>query len=206
MLLTDVWRTARVNEQPYRWLATEPGDLLDPATVPTLLDEMPSGSFQRRESAAGSDKSYRNHSRQLVEPDGTVTGDLSPCWRELVGELCGIGYRRAVADVLDQAVAPSVEIRLVRHAPGDWLGPHTDRADKVFSHILYLNPDWRAEWGGCLQILASSDPADVLATITPRLGASALLARADNSWHQVTPVVADQPRGRVSLLVHGRTE
>ncbi|MEU2065744.1 2OG-Fe(II) oxygenase family protein [Streptomyces anulatus] len=106
--------------------------------------------------------------------------------------------------MLDQPVARDLDIRLVRHESGDWLSPHTDREDKLFSHIIYFSTRWDAEWGGCLEILRSSDPADAVARVVPRLGASALLARSDESWHQVSPVtpVPGIPP-RASLLVHG---
>ncbi|MFP5023493.1 2OG-Fe(II) oxygenase family protein [Pseudonocardia phyllosphaerae] len=121
-----------------------------------------------------------------------------------MSDLMGSEYRKAIADYLQQPIAEALEIRLVRHKVGDWISPHTDRADKLFSHILYFNPTWQVEWGGCLQILRSSDPDSAVATVIPNLGASVLLARSPESWHQVTAVRGDAPvRERSSLLVHG---
>jgi hypothetical protein len=184
-------------------MQTRPGDLLDLATAQELLRQLPVAAFVRQAAGPGAQKSYRNFSRTIVSPDGTVDDDLPPIWAELIGELIGPAYRADVARTLDLPPVDALEIRLVRHAPGDWLGPHTDRQDKIFSHVLYLNPQWDPAWGGCLQILGSADPHDVVATIAPELGASAVLVRAENSWHQVSRLAAAQTRERVSLLVHG---
>jgi SM-20-related protein len=205
VVLTGAWDDLRCHDHPYRWLATPPGQLLALDTAERLCAARPTGAFVRREAdAKGSDKTYRNYSRQLVAPDGTTaTEGLSRLWLELVDELCSAAYRHHVARVLNQPVVERVEVRLVRHAPGDWLGPHTDRPDKAFSHVFYLNPGWQESWGGALHILASRDPDDVVSVVSPELGASVLLARADNSWHRVGPVTAAAATERTSLLVHG---
>ena len=91
--------------------------------------------------------------------------------------------------MLGQQPARALELRLVRHGPGDGLSPHTDRDDKIFSHVIYLNRTWHEDWGGCLEVLSNNDPGAVAGRIVPRLGASALMARSNNSWHQVTAIV-----------------
>jgi SM-20-related protein len=203
MLINRAWRQLTPRADPFPWLATLPGQLMDIEVVRQLADEFPAGSFERKGSGPASDKTYRNYSRELVSRDRQQLDGLSPLWRELVSELLADGYRHAVAELLELPVADALEVRLVRHTRGDWLGPHTDRADKAFSHILYLNPDWRARWGGCLEVLGSSDPDDVVDTVVPELGASALMVRSDHSWHQVGRVAGGSVRERTSLLVHG---
>lgn len=193
------------NRRPYHWLATAPGELLDPTTADALCESFPTASFVRAQSGAHGDKDYRNYSRPLTAADGRLTAcdDLSPPWRALVEDLQSLEYRRVVAEVLEQTIlADHVELRLVRHAPADFLGPHTDRADKIFSHIVYFNPGWRDEWGGQLEIL--DDHPTVVTRICPVLGASALIARSESSWHQVARVTDGAATERRSLLVHGR--
>jgi hypothetical protein len=203
-MLADQWAVPRAHEHPYRWLSTEPGELLPVEAAQELADTFPEDGYVRRDtSTRGSGKQYRNFSRTVVLPGDGPLARLPDPWLELVSELQAVAYRRRVARLLDQPVARGLEIRLVRHASGDWLGPHTDRGDKLFSHILYFNPGWQEEWGGCLEILEGADPATVAGRIVPRLGASALLAQADNSWHQVTKVSGSAARSRRSLLVHG---
>jgi Rps23 Pro-64 3,4-dihydroxylase Tpa1-like proline 4-hydroxylase len=69
---------------------------------------------------------------------------------------------------------------------------------------LYFNDAWDPAWGGCLNILNSSDSADVHATILPIVGNSSLLVRSNRSWHSVSRV-ADQcttSRRSVNVIFH----
>ena len=81
-----------------------------------------------------------------------------------------------------------MEVNLVHYGPGAWLGPHVDLKEKVVTHVFYFNETWEVEYGGCLGILRSSDPSDVVAQIAPLLGNSAVIVRSDKSWHTVTRV------------------
>jgi len=203
-VLDTHWLRRAANRDPFTWLSTAPGEALSHETATRLRATFPEDGFRRKDATGqGREKSYRNYSRPLVVDSVPLATDLPPLWQRLVGELTADDYRKDVAALLGQEVARTVEIRLVRHAGGDWLSPHTDRADKLFSHIFYFNPGWRAEWGGCLEILSGNDPDAVVARIPPELGATALLARADNSWHQVSRVAAQPAPERTSLLVHG---
>lgn len=201
-ILSDSWFRLRLQRHPYGWLATKPGEFCSLKDAERLADTFPTEGFVRRnESKRVDGKRYSNFSRPLNWPEDE--GALGPEWRRLIGELLSTDYRAQVARMLGQERASELELRLVSHGPGDWLGPHTDREDKLFSHIIYFNRGWCAEWGGCLQILSQDDPASVVATISPELGASVLMTRADNSWHQVLEVSPDAPAQRRSLLIHG---
>lgn len=201
-ILSDSWFQLASQPNPYRWLATRPGEFCSLKNAGQLAETFPSEGFIRRnESKRASGKRYSNFSRPLRWPEDEAT--LSAEWRSLVNDLLHPEYCTQVARMLDQRKAYQLELRLVYHGAGDWLEPHTDRDDKLFSHIVYFNHRWSAAWGGCLQILRDSDPKSVVATISPELGASVLLARASNSWHQVTKVSPDAPVQRRSLLIHG---
>jgi hypothetical protein len=201
-IVSDSWFRLRLQRRPYRWLATAPGEFCSLKDAGRLADTFPTEGFVlRNESGRACGKRYRNFSRPLNWPEDE--GALGAEWRQLVADLLSSDYRDHVAQVLGQERADELELRLVYHGSGDWLAPHTDRDDKLFSHIIYFNRGWSADWGGCFQILTHDDPASVVATISPELGASVLLARADNSWHQVTEVSPDAPAQRRSLLIHG---
>jgi SM-20-related protein len=203
-VLASAWTQREVLRQPYDWVGTQLGELFGAEMAEQLCATFPMSSFVRMDASARRDgKTYRNYSRELVTPDGRTDLDLPPCWRALVEDLMSAEYRVTVARMLRQEVMPAVEIRLVRHAPDDWLGPHCDRADKAFSHILYFNRTWQEEWGGCLEILGSAAPDSVVARILPSLGSSALLARSDDSWHQVSQIASEGAPERRSMLVHG---
>jgi SM-20-related protein len=202
LVLGDQWRMRRAQERPYRWLSTVPGELFGTDVAAELAETFPGAGFARKDAAHRlNGKTYRNFSRPVGE--GADDELLPVRWAQLLTDLCSTEYRQWVAAAMDQELADRVELRLVRHAPGDWLGPHTDREDKLFSHILYFNPGWRAEWGGCLEILDGASATAVVSRVVPELGASALLAQAGNSWHQVTKVSTATAASRRSLLVHG---
>lgn len=206
MLLRRDWMRP-CNREPYCWLATAPGELFDAAAAEALCDSFPSAAFVRVQSGPHGEKDYRNYSRPLVSAEGTTEAwdDLSPPWRALLEDLLSLEYRQAVAEVLGHAIiARWVELRLVRHAAADFLGPHTDRSDKLFSHVLYFNPAWDDAWGGHLEILGRDET--LVARIRPELGASALLGRSEDSWHQVARVSDAAAHERRSLVVHGRCE
>ena len=167
-----------------------------------LADSFPAEGFVRQdkgERVVG--KRYRNFSRSLSWAEDRRT--FGEKWCKLVSDILSTEYRSQVARLLEQERAADLELRFVCHGSGDWLEPHTDSDDKLFSHIIYFNRGWKKAWGGCLQILCDNDTNSVVATISPELGASVLLARASNSWHQVTPVSPDAPVQRRSLLIHG---
>jgi Rps23 Pro-64 3,4-dihydroxylase Tpa1-like proline 4-hydroxylase len=206
-VLQSGWDQANVQTSPYRWLSTAPGELLDTSIAKQLAAAFPTEGFQRHDTSQRTrGKRYQNYSRNVTPSDPRSDmgcAHLPALWTHLIQDLSSEEYRRQIAELLDQDVAEAVEVRLVRHGPGDYLNPHADRPDKLFSHILYFNRDWREEWGGCLEILASCDPASLAGRVVPRLGASALMTRCDHSWHQVTPVSDGVGRTRMSLLVHG---
>ncbi len=203
-LLDGAWTRRAGQDRPRLWFGTEPGELFPPQVAAQLAADFPTEGYTRIDASGRTEgKSYRNYSRPLSGPGDPADKDLSPLWAQLIDEVHSEEYRRGVARTLGRPVAAAVEARLVRHVGGDWLGPHTDRPDKAFSHIVYFNPGWRAQWGGCLQILGSQDPGDVVAEVVPRLGASALLVPSADSWHQVGAVSAASASERRSLLIHG---
>lgn len=198
-VLSSGWDEAPRQDKPFPWTVTSPGWAFPAAVATELAATFPHRSFARRDtSGRSSGKTYRNWSRPAV-PESAPNA----VWAELLADLSAPGYREQVASLLGQPVAGSVELRFVRHAPGDWLDAHVDSADKLFSHIFYFADDWRPEWGGCLELLNSPDPRDVAVSIAPLTGRSVLMARTDDAWHQVSPVSPEAGAGRSSLLVHG---
>ena len=69
------------------------------------------------------------------------------------------------------------------------------------THVFYFNETWDPQDGGCLNILRSSDMADSIAEITPIVGNSSVLVRAQNSWHSVSRVVEGCHTSRRSMNV-----
>jgi Rps23 Pro-64 3,4-dihydroxylase Tpa1-like proline 4-hydroxylase len=144
--------------------------------------------------------------RPLVDRGGVVEGafdGLSDGWPELVDQVISPTYRRVLGDLLTiDLVGTSIEARLCRYSHGCWMAPHTDNLDKVATQIIYFNPEWRYDWGGCLRLLRSNRSGDVASEILPLLGTSVILVRSDQSWHEVAPVSGGIRATRLSLLVH----
>jgi hypothetical protein len=203
-LFNPAWAEARVDTHPYTWVYFAPGEFLTVAAEQELAHDFPMDGYQRRDRGARvTGKTYRNFSRPVAGPEGLADiSDLAPLWRRMIEALLAPYYRVAMARLLGQSVAGSIELRLVRHGGGDWLAPHVDGADKLFSHLIYFTADWEESWGGRLELLATADPASAVRRITPRLGVSISLTRTDQAWHSVTAVKGGRPERR-SLLIHG---
>ena len=55
--------------------------------------------------------------------------------------------------------------------------------------IIYLNPDWQAEWGGVLEL--HSDPAsdkDRITRVVPLLNRAVIFETTEHSWHGFSPI------------------
>ncbi|MER6498456.1 2OG-Fe(II) oxygenase [Streptomyces sp. NPDC001455] len=202
MLSLSAFENAKMQDDPYRWgTVTESFD--SPRTALAVAREFPLAHLRLRTARAGAEKEYRMLSAPLVDQgrELPLTRRLTPIWRGLVDELRTPAFTTAVSRAAGVELADAtLEIRASCYTEGCFLGPHTDRSDKLVSLILYLSTHWSAADGGELSILCSSDPDDEDARVEPRLGTAAVLVRSDRSWHQVLPV--RRPVQRRSLLVH----
>lgn len=79
-----------------------------------------------------------------------------------------------------------VEAHYAAYSPGAGYAEHVDRFRdddaRVLSMVIYLNAEWRAEWGGVLRACLPNGSVDVL----PELG-RAVLFRSDMVPHAVLP-------------------
>jgi Rps23 Pro-64 3,4-dihydroxylase Tpa1-like proline 4-hydroxylase len=100
------------------------------------------------------------------------------------------------------------------HQAGDYLNVHLDydihpKLDmkRKLNIIVYLNPNWQAEWGGNLGFWSHDDktdqPKDLIASITPLFNRAVIFDTTQNSWHGVTEGIT-APRGeyRKSLALY----
>jgi Rps23 Pro-64 3,4-dihydroxylase Tpa1-like proline 4-hydroxylase len=196
------WESFRqpLHESPYRWGRI--AALFSPDDARALALTYPRDRFKRLADYGG-EKDFEYESRSLI-PMGqqSISGlrSLSPAWRALADDLLSRTYRDAMSALtgLDLSDAP-LEVNVFHYPPGGSLGPHPDLRDKIVTHVLYFNEQWNDADGGCLQILRSSSAADVVASISPVVGNSAVLVRSDASWHAVSPVVRTCQESRRSL-------
>jgi SM-20-related protein len=174
---------------PYRWAVID--RLYAPADAAALAKTFPRDHFKRL-SDYGGEKDFEYESRELIGMGASSISRaawLSDAWRAIANDLLSREYRMAMSDLIgiDLTEAP-LEVNVFHYPPGGSLGPHPDLSDKIVTHVLYFNESWNDADGGCLTILGSANSSDVVTTVSPLVGNSAILVRSDNSWHAVTPV------------------
>ena len=197
--------TASVCRDPYPFMVTP--DLLAAADAETLAREFPTRGFRLdQRSALDAEKRYRSFNLNVVVDgarDEAAWRSLSGGWRDFVAEMCTARYQERLGARMGVDVRNCVaELRRCRYEAGCWIAPHTDRADKLLTQIIYFNPGWRREWGGNLLILRAADDPDPAATVVPRLATSAVILPSGTSWHAVQPVTDGSPAARRSVLLH----
>lgn len=176
--MIDLKRISRqqMETEPYRWAVI---DGLFPA--PDALSDY------------GGEKDFEYEARALISMGSDAISspeELSDEWRRLASDFLSAPYRAAMSSLtgIDLSTAP-LEVNVFHYPPGGSLDAHPDLRDKIVTHVLYFNSSWNEADGGCLTILRSSNARDVVRTVSPVVGNSAVLVRSDNSWHAVTPVV-----------------
>jgi len=92
-------------------------------------------------------------------------------------------------------------VNVFHYGSGGSMDAHKDLPEKIVTHVLYFNHSWNATDGGCLRILRSSDPSDMVAEIPPLAGYSSVIVRSENSWHAVSRVASDATISRRSVTV-----
>lgn len=185
---------------PYQWAVID--RLYAPEDAAALAKTFPRDHFKRL-SDYGGEKDFEYESRELIGMGASSVSRadrLSNSWQAMANDLLSREYRAAMSALIgvDLGDAP-LEVNVFHYPPGGSLGPHPDLRDKIVTHVLYFNESWNDADGGCLTILGSSDAADVVATVSPIVGNSAILVRSDHSWHAVTPVVRSCRSSRRSL-------
>jgi hypothetical protein len=191
-----------LQREPYDWAFVN--RLFGPRDARSLVESYPRDHVKTVKGYDG-EKGYEYEARALIYLGGDTVAfpeELSHAWRRLARDLLAPAYRRTLSRFLgrDLTTAP-MEAYVCHFGPGAWLGPHVDLKEKIITHVFYFNAAWDPKDGGCLNILRSSNMADSIAEITPIVGNSSVLVRAQNSWHSVSRVVAGCPTSRRSMNV-----
>lgn len=192
----------KLETEPYRWAVID--GLFSPGDAAALAATYPHDHFKRL-SARGGEKDYEYEARSLIRmgaDTASFPGELSKAWRGFAADLLSPAYRNAMSLLTgcDLSSAP-LEVNVFHYGPGASLGAHPDLSDKVITHVFYFNESWNPKNGGCLSILRSPDPKDIVTEVPPLVGTSAVIVRSDNSWHAVAPVVNGSRSSRRSVTV-----
>lgn len=202
MILIDAeaFAPGLLRRTPYEWAPLQ--DALRPEAAAALALSFPTSGFEDVLST-DSAKPYRMAVRRLRTRDGALdVAGLPEIWSHLVSELCGDSYRRSLERLASVPLAEArVELSLWRYGSRCFLAPHTDKSEKIVSHVFYLTPDWDASWGGRLLILRDSSAESVDQRIAPVMGTSVILRRSARSWHAVEEVHGETAPSRHSLQV-----
>ena len=192
--------TGHLETDPYQWAVVD--GLFSEPDAAALASTFPRDHYKRL-SDYGGEKDFEYESRALIgmgEQSVSRPEELSPAWQALAKDFLSPAYRAAMSVLtgFDVTSVP-LEVNVFHYPPGGSLGAHPDLKDKIVTHVLYFNQSWDDKDGGYLTILRSSNAADVVRTVSPVAGNSAVLVRSDNSWHAVTPVVKSCRLSRRSL-------
>ena len=99
------------------------------------------------------------------------------------------------------------------HKQGGKLNTHLDyslhpklKLERKLNLIVYLNPDWNAEWGGALGFWgneSSSKPGELVKEIPPKFNRAVIFDTTVNSWHGLPdPLRCPEGQSRKSLAVY----
>ena len=202
MLNLDQIAQQKMEIVPYQWAFINHLFSMEDAAL--LAESFPRDKFKKVKGYDG-EKGYEYMSRSLVHMGAaapTHPEGLGPAWRALAGDLLSTEYRSTLKLItgLDVTTAP-MEVNVIHYGPGAYMGPHVDLKAKIMTHVLYFNETWEPRHGGCINILRSSNPNDVLTQVLPIIGNSVLLVRSKKSWHSVARVERDCMTSRRSINV-----
>jgi len=195
-------RHHKLETDPYRWAAIN--NLFNADDLERLAATYPCDHFKLM-AAYGSERHWQYEARALTRMGADVIAfpdDLSDAWLSLAHELLSPDYRAAMTTLTgcDLTHAP-MEVNVFHYGPGGSMSAHRDLPEKLVTQVLYFNRSWNRAHGGCLQILRSNDPADLVAEIPPIIGYSSVVARSENSWHAVSRVANDAATSRRAVTV-----
>ena len=112
------------------------------------------------------------------------TVDTAPVLREVIDELNGPEFERAVAEKFQVDLAGRPKIFTLRGYCRSRDGKiHTDSTDKIITALLYLNEQWHDEHGKLRLLRSGEDLEDYAEEVPPDNGTLLIFRRADNSWH-----------------------
>jgi len=195
-----LWR-GEMRTDPFEWAVID--DLFAPADAAELVATFPRDHFATIE-AYGGEKDYKYDARSLI-PMGANSPfhpeALSPAWQRLAADFVSPAYRAALSALTGTDLTDHpLEVNISHYGAHGHLGAHTDLPEKVVTSVMYFNDSsWDAANGGCLEVLQSSDPTDIVATVPPHVGTCVVFARSHRSWHAVGAVQPGAPTSRRSL-------
>ena len=188
------------NAQPFRHVVID--EFFEPAFARALLADFP--RFEERyalnEMGAVGGKAVRERVRDLAEPyralDDLIQGRA---FLDFVSQVTGIPELLYDPDYVGGGTHENVH--------GQSLDPHVDfnyhprtRLHRRLNLIVYLNPEWEADWGGALELHA--DPwrpkQNRVEAVLPLLNRCVIFETNEISWHGFQAIRLPEDRRSVS--------
>jgi|GEM_PF-151455 len=200
-------RIARARQAEYRAASPFPHVVLDGLLPPELLQraivEVPGGSahWNRYDTV---------NERKQVCSDIEAFG---PAAETIVHALNSAPFLRFLEQLTGiPGLIPDPHLRAAGYMkvpPGGHLGLHYDFAtqkelklERRVNVLLYLNPDWRTEWGGQLELHSSDDlrsPAHEMVTVEPLLNRMVIFNTPNALHGHRRPIACPPGRARLCL-------
>jgi len=203
-----------LNQKPFPWLSLQ--GVIQEEGFERLCSELPKAELFVPQFGVARSYGQHSHDRFALQYHPRLDSELSPSWREFIGELQSEPYLDFVRRTW--GVKPHERFVLSmhwHHAPaGASVSPHTDARRKIGSHIFYFNTenDWDPTWGG--QTLVLDDGGKLSAHAAPDVNAlrevaastilgnqSFIFKRTEHSWHAVKPITCPPDRLRKVFIV-----
>ena len=152
--------------EPFPWYNFS--RMLSPEGFDALYQDFPPLSLFEKHIGMERDGGQRPHDRYYLAYESSIYGkkesdepgvvrdaDLSPAWRQFMGELQNDAeYRKFSERLLEQT---GLTTRYAWHVgfAGSEVSPHRDADNKIGTHIFYFNTadDWDDSWGGATLVL-----------------------------------------------------
>ncbi|WP_205634316.1 2OG-Fe(II) oxygenase, partial [Photorhabdus australis] len=174
-------QSAKFNNYPWEWGVIK--DLITRQDAIQIASEIEWLDF-RPVVSERNDKSY---SMSLFEINKqNVQGERL---NELLKDVRSIQYIKALSEFTATSLLDKeCVINIWKYSNQNYLSPHLDKAEKYVTHLIYFSEEWPKSYGGCLNILKTSDEDSVIANIEPHYQNSVVIKTDDKSWHSVSPV------------------
>lgn len=187
---------------PFKWIQIE--EIFRNVDKIALSETYPTDNYRTIEAKTDT-RQYSYDVRALVGLDGKIKkqSGLSAVWREFGEYLLSPEYRKFVSEISEVDVTGlSFEANVYKYSKDCFMDAHTDLDTKILTHVFYFNARWNMADGGCFNILKSENIQDVSKKISPVIGNSVMIIRANNSWHSVDKTICEKSRRSVTVTFY----
>lgn len=191
MLNRAVWdhvedlRRQFAGARPFRHVVIEP--FLEPGCCQNLIAEFPAFEARRARNELG------ETGRKAVVPEIARVGPAYAGFDRLMRDRAFLGLLSRLTEIPDLLYDPDyVGGGTHENLDGQELDAHVDfnyhpkRAlHRRLNLILFLNPEWDAGWGGCLELLRDpwATAADGCKEVVPLANRAVIFETTEASWH-----------------------